>query len=414
LASLHDGHDRFYLAAIGIAVGIDPKRREIILADFDKQFPEWNDKVADLVWELRPPVMMPKLVKMLSERKLTEEQRARIVDILGTQDAKLGLELLRALNDEPSNLVRERILTNVEHYIAGKWRESRQAPELTAVIESLLAKNQARALALIAEAHRDDMTPRVTSLAQGGSSEAIKSLGSLGNPDAVTALADLLGGGSGRAALTALIASRRGTQWLIENKSRIPDALILEAGRLLRNSPYQDLRAKAVAAFPPSTKLDMAKLPEIAVLAKKRGDIERGKAILAASAHNDAACLKCHTVNGVGGKIGPDLSAIGTKASRENLLESLLYPSKAIADQFVQWNVVTKKGISLSGLLLEESAEAIVLRDANGQDTKLAKRDIESRDKSPKSLMPDDNAKTLTEEELLDLVEYLMTLRKSA
>ena len=53
--SCYDGHDRFYLAAIGIAVGSDPKRREIILADFDKQFPEWNDKVADLVWELRPP-----------------------------------------------------------------------------------------------------------------------------------------------------------------------------------------------------------------------------------------------------------------------------------------------------------------------------------------------------------------------
>ena len=95
LAKHYDGRDRFYLAAIGIAVGSDPKRREIILADFDKQFPEWNDKVADLVWELRPPVMMPKLVTMLGERKLTEEQRARIVDILATQDAEYGRDLLR-------------------------------------------------------------------------------------------------------------------------------------------------------------------------------------------------------------------------------------------------------------------------------------------------------------------------------
>ena len=46
-------------------------RREIILADFDKQFPEWNDKVADLVWELRPPSMMPLLGKRLADKSLT-------------------------------------------------------------------------------------------------------------------------------------------------------------------------------------------------------------------------------------------------------------------------------------------------------------------------------------------------------
>src|SRR5262249_37398308 len=51
-AKLYDGHDRFYLEAIGIAVGHDAKRREIILADFEKHFPDWNDKVLDLIWEL--------------------------------------------------------------------------------------------------------------------------------------------------------------------------------------------------------------------------------------------------------------------------------------------------------------------------------------------------------------------------
>ena len=149
------------------------------------------------------------------------------------------------------------------------------------------------------------------------------------------------------------------------------------------------------------------------MLAKRRGDIERGKTVLAASANNDAACLKCHTVNGVGGKIGPDLSAIGTKASRENLLESILYPSKAIADQFVQWNVVTKKGISLGGLIVEEVRR--VDRGARCQRPGHpgGQAGIESREKSANSLMPDDNAKTLTEEELLDLVEYLMTLQST-
>jgi putative heme-binding domain-containing protein len=415
LMTRYVGHDRFYLAAIGIAVGSDPKRREIILADFDKEFPGWNDEVADLVWELRPPVMMPKLVSMLGEPMVTDKQRARIVDTLATQDAGFGRELLRARNEEPSAAVRERIMGHVEHFISGKWRELRPSPELTTLIDAMLSKPEttARGLALIAEARRDDLTSRV---AQIGSSDAIKTLGSLGNVEAIAALVQTLaGGGSNRtAALNALVASRRGSQWLIENKSRLPADLLHEAGRLLRNTPYQDLRQQAFAAFPPAAKLDMAKLPEIAVLAKKRGDVERGKAILAASVNNDAACLKCHTVNGAGGQIGPDLSTIGTKASRENLIESILYPSKAIADQFVNWQVMTKKGVALGGLLIEETADAIVIRDANGKDTRLAKNEIESREKSPNSLMPDDNAKTLTEEELVDLVEYLMTLKKGA
>src|SRR5262249_30090307 len=94
LARAYDGHDRFYLAAIGIAVGTDPKRREVILADFDKHFPEWNDKVADLVWELRPPSVMPTLGKRLMDAAIPAAQRARIVDILATSGEKNAGESL--------------------------------------------------------------------------------------------------------------------------------------------------------------------------------------------------------------------------------------------------------------------------------------------------------------------------------
>ena len=57
------------------------------------------------------------------------------------------------------------------------------------------------------------------------------------------------------------------------------------------------------------------------------------------------------------------------------MLESILYPSKAIADQYINWNVVTKKGESLTGLIVEETATQVVLRDANGSDHRLAKDD---------------------------------------
>jgi putative heme-binding domain-containing protein len=133
---------------------------------------------------------------------------------------------------------------------------------------------------------------------------------------------------------------------------------------------------------------------------------------MALSAKNDLQCLKCHTIQGEGGKIGPDLSAIGTKASRENLLESLINPSKAVADQFITWVVATKKGQTISGLLVEETPDSVTLRDANGKDSKIPKSEIEERTKSPQSLMPANAVSFMTEEELIDLVEYMLSLKQ--
>jgi putative heme-binding domain-containing protein len=143
----------------------------------------------------------------------------------------------------------------------------------------------------------------------------------------------------------------------------------------------------------------------------RRGDPARGKQLLAASLKNDMQCLKCHTVQGVGGQIGPDLSVIGKKASKENLFESILYPSKAVADQYLTWQIETKKGLSLSGLLVEETPTTLTLRDGNGKDTKIDKKDMESREKSPKSIMPDDLLAYMTEDDLVDIVAYLFELK---
>src|SRR5262249_53554841 len=144
-----------------------------------------------------------------------------------------------------------------------------------------------------------------------------------------------------QAALTALAGTRQGSVWLLDlhDKKELPDTLEPSVARLLRNSPYVDLRNRAMTAFPPPSKLHPKKLPDIALLAKRRGDVIHGKELILASVKSDLQCLKCHTIQGTGGNVGPDLSTIGTKASRENLFESILFPSKAIADQYLTWVV---------------------------------------------------------------------------
>ena len=128
-----------------------------------------------------------------------------------------------------------------------------------------------------------------------------------------------------------------------------------------------------------------------------------------------AQCAKCHTVRGVGGQVGPDLSSIGKKASRENLYESILLPSKAIADQYILHSVTTTAEVTVTGLLISDTPESITLRDANGKDTTIAKKDIDGAVRKLKtSIMPEDIVAGLTEDELVDLVAYLETLKVSA
>lgn len=459
LAKQHDGKDRFYLEAIGIAVGHhDQKRREVILADFEKHFPEWNDTVADLVWELRPPSVLPLMEKRLADKAIPAEQKLRIVDIVAaSDDDRAGKVLLASLRTEAPKTVRDRTVENLKTALAGKWRKLRDDAELTNTIAALLKQAETReaALALIAAAEKLDAADQVAEIAAGKEnaalrtsaiqtlgvlksdkatkalegllvsadpvlqSESAKSLGKQATPGALKALQEMVADEKRPAplrlaAIEGLAGSRNGTAWLLDanDKKQLPEALKLEVARLLRNTPYQDLRNKALIAFPPPGRIDPKKIPAIASLMQRKGDAGKGKQVMAKN--KDLRCLDCHMIRGVGGAVGPDLSVIGKKASRDNLFESILLPNKAVADQFINWNIETRAGLAVTGLIVEETPEHIILRDALAKDTRILKKDIESRAKNANSIMPSDLLVYMTEDELVDIVDYLFTLKTPA
>jgi putative membrane-bound dehydrogenase-like protein len=463
LARRYDGKDRFYLEAIGIAVGHhDKARRAVILADFDKQFPEWNEKVAGLVWELRPPQVMPLLEKRLANRALPAEQRKRIVEIVASSpEPAAGKLLLKALSVETSAEVREQMVASLKLNLPTRWKDLASSTELSAAVKNLLgrSKTQRTALTLIAAAQKADAiadvaylarnlreplelrtqalrtlslfkTPEATgallkelTTAEPASlrTEAASALGRQGTPDAMKALQKLVTFEKAshelkQAAVTALAGTRSGSMWLLaaHERKELPAALKDDVARLLRNSPFQPVRNKALVAFPPPGRLDLKKLPSIAKLAGRKGNADHGRQLVLASLNSNLQCLRCHTIRGLGGNVGPDLSVIGKKASRENLLESIIYPSKAIADQYVTTVVETVKGETISGLLIEETPQHILLRDGNGKDYKIPKKDIDSRAKSQVSIMPADLLAYMTEDDLVDIVDYLYTLKTPA
>lgn len=453
---LYDGSDRTYLSALNIACGTDPVRRDAILADFEKHFPEWNDKVADLVWELRPKSMLPKMGKLLDDPKLTEKQKARIVDIIAVNDdLSAGKTLLNLLTQDKPAEVKAKALENLRLFIPTKWKELAKSDELKSAVSTLLdsPKTTIVGLQLASATNHAPAVERIegmlTKAPYAIQMEAIKTLGVIQSSKSIEILETILKGADSSLkvpavkalaaqnnakslaalqsivttdlnanslkveAITALAGTRQGTQWLLkqQEEKKLPADFATHTGSLLRNSPFQGERNKAMILFPVTAKLEKSKLPSYAELAKRPGDVKAGEVLMKASATNDMQCLKCHKVNGSGGEIGPDLSAIGIKGSKENLFESLLEPSKAIADQHVSWTVETADGVSITGLLVKETETSLTIRDANGKDTVIDVKNVERKRKSLVSLMPEDLYKQFTEQELVDMVAYLGTLK---
>ena len=140
------------------------------------------------------------------------------------------------------------------------------------------------------------------------------------------------------------------------------------------------------------------------------GDVARGARLFADD--QKLACAKCHTVDGRGGKAGPDLYAAGDKFGRGDLIDAILAPSATIAVGYSTTIVETKAGVEYLGIIKQATADGIQLMGADGKLVILATADIKQQHGSSVSLMPEGLQAALTLAEFTDLVEYLATLHQ--
>jgi putative heme-binding domain-containing protein len=142
---------------------------------------------------------------------------------------------------------------------------------------------------------------------------------------------------------------------------------------------------------------------------QKAGDPARGEAVFR---RKDMLCLRCHAVAGCGGQVGPDLSSVGASAQVDYLIESILLPSKAIKENYHSLIVNTTRGLTYTGIKVQELADRLVLRTKDDTEVVIPIKDIDERENSKVSLMPDGLTDTLTRGELVDLVRFLSELGK--
>jgi quinoprotein glucose dehydrogenase len=143
------------------------------------------------------------------------------------------------------------------------------------------------------------------------------------------------------------------------------------------------------------------------------GNARRGRQIFFSKA--EVSCLRCHKVptfggRSLGGEVGPDLTGVGGRQTREYILESIVNPNHQIAQGFESVVLATSDGKVVTGILRGEDDKEVRLMTPEGQAITVPKDDVEDRKRGP-SAMPADLATKLTKAELRDLVEYLARLK---
>ncbi len=119
-------------------------------------------------------------------------------------------------------------------------------------------------------------------------------------------------------------------------------------------------------------------------------------------------CAACHQIGGQGAKVGPQLDGIGVRGP-DRLMEDVLDPNRNIDQAFRMTTLALTDGRTLSGLLLREDGDVLVLADSQGKEQRIARADVEQKKVSPISPMPADFADKIAEKDFLDLVAYLIS-----
>ena len=452
LAQQYPEGDRWYLEALGIGADRHP---ELFFGSWLQAVGEdWkNGKNKDIVWRMRSSQAIEKLTDLIaSEVEVNATHRYfRALDFHNPR--KRQLALLKLLNKTEHPKFKDIRLLALTHLDAQTIGTSSLAKN--ALLEALPAIEDPVAYLQVLEKHMKALPPtaqeqestrlqklvleggenniRVKALAlllddpkgaqwvqqkvlEGSSlmRKEILEVLSLSQSQASFALLESLfenprlALGDRQAAIQAYGQGWNGSRRLLKKleENNLDSALILTAANQLVQS-WDDRVSKVAAKYlPPAANAEVA-LPPLPELAAQTGDAMAGKQVFTKS------CALCHQVGQEGVNFGPALTEIGNKLSKEALYSAILYPSAGISFTYEGYLVKTKDGSGYTGYIESESAASLTLRMNGGISQTLDKGQIDSMEELPVSLMPEGLHKGISQQDLVNLVEYLSGLKKA-
>lgn len=303
--------------------------------------------------------------------------------------------------------------------LAGVWQVADARPGLVAAARAESAVLRGAALQALADLGPSSL-PILTELASAGTParrvEAVTALtrldvraaadlaaGMLASPDADGAAiaAAFLARNDGPQALAAAIAGRT----IAPRPARAVMRSAASAGRAvpdLMKAVETAGKLEPVLAMPTG-----AALINLMSNVRSDGSIARGEEVYR---RTDLACMACHAIGGAGGQVGPDLRSLGASAPLDYVIQALLDPQASIKEGYEITSVTKNDGSSTAGVLLRETGTELLLRDAANVEHRVPLSQVQSRTRSPISLMPPGLTATLREDELVDLLAFLSAL----
>lgn len=274
-----------------------------------------------------------------------------------------------------------------------------------------------KTITLLAERRVDAAVPVFLKELRFAKSDALRldlvnALQRFASPDIARELLDLYPGFSGKLRDTAQAALASRPDWARRLLAAVDEGQLkkeqISIANLLAISAFKDAASDALIKkhWGRLTKSSEEKEAQIAkvkkLLAGAKGDAKAGRELF------KLACAVCHTLNGEGAKIGPDL----TGYERDNLdfiLPAIVDPSLAIREEYIAFNIVTTDAATLTGLVPELSKTSVTLLDVTGNKTILPRTSIKSMQASHTSLMPEGLLDAFSEQQVKDLFAYFMS-----
>jgi putative heme-binding domain-containing protein len=313
------------------------------------------------------------------------------------------------------------VLSGIE--LCGTLKLVRLAPPLVARAEDAKAPEPQRekALAALVSIDARKHTPVVSRVLADASAPITlreKSAGLLGlinQPESQAELLKALSSAPGRlgaAIAAALAGSRPGAEKLLEAVAlgKASPRLLLErqVEVKLNGANIPDLKtrvAKLTQGLPPADQRIQELLQRRqAGFARARKDEQKGAVVF------EKSCAVCHQLSNKGAKIGPQLDGVGIRGI-DRLLEDILDPNRNVDQAFRSTTLNLKNGQVVSGLLLREEGEVLVMADNQGKEVRVPKKSVEERVVSSLSPMPANLMDQIPEEDFYHLLAFLLAQR---
>ena len=445
LAVQHDGRDRWYLEALGIgSAGNEDACFDAWLAMAGDN---WNTPSGrDIIWRVRSSRAANYLAKIIADEKLDAAQKPRFFrefDFLPASPRKTEALVKLASLDHAADEITREALTRL------KGVDLAADPKLSAALKRTLdrAKGTPQFVELVRDFHASGQAAALldTALAIAGDPAATDAVCLLfadrdvdaivrdalagSRADAVLALLGSTSAPQGSAVLTRLAGDGRQTVPIrqqcvrvlarteagarailkLARNGQLGSDFAATAGSALRLVQYPSLAKEIDELFPAPAALGGRALPPIPNLVKVKGDVARGRAVFERA---ESSCITCHRVEDKGADFAPALSEVGTKLPKEAIYDAILNPNASVTMGFETTQLATKDGGVGMGIVRSETRDEVVLALPGGATTKFRKGEIVKRDKLATSMMPSGLNLALTQDDLVNLVEYLASLKK--